>query len=463
MNVEIKNLGILKQASISLNDFTIVCGENNTGKSYAAYALFGFLKYWRHYLPLQKLNEHVDSVLRDGVIRIDVSQYLQKANSILEKGCDRYAGDLSEIFASKSNQFTDAKFQIKFEESEYSIERKFHRSCKTSNQERVLSADKKESSNELVISLLMAKSDTDHFPKHVINDFISNSIHELLFQPLFPKPFIASAERTGATIFCKELIFARNRLLEEMMKNGENLDPMNLLFKSYQAYSLPVKTNVEFTINLQSVARRSSVVADDHPNLIQEFTDILGGEYSIDKDDTIRFKPKGTARILEMDESSSSVRSLLDLGFYLRHIAQKGDLLLIDEPERNLHPRNQCRIARLLVRLMNMGIKVFVTTHSDYLLKELNTLIMLNGEEPHLKEIADREQYHASELLDANRISVYIAEKALVKFDGNNKRTRCHTLKPATIDNKLGIEVTSFDSVIDKMNNIQEEIIWAGE
>ena len=463
MKVELKNLGILKQATFALNDFTIICGENNTGKTYAAYALFGFLKYWRHYLPLQKLNEHVDSVLRDGVTRIDVSQYLQKANSILEKGCDRYAGDLSEIFASKSNQFTDAKFQIKFEESEYSIERKFHRSCKTSNQERVLSADKKESSNELVISLLMAKSDTDHFPKYVINDFISNSIHELLFQPLFPKPFIASVERTGAAIFRKELNFARNRLLEEMMKNGENNDPMDLLFKSYQDYPLPVKINVEFTRNLQSVAKRRSIVADDHPYLIQEFADILGGEYSVDKDDTIHFKPKGTARNLEMHESSSSVRSLLDLGFYLRHVAQKGDLLLIDEPELNLHPRNQCRIARLLVRLMNIGIKVFITTHSDYLLKELNTLIMLNGEESHLKEIADREQYDASELLDANRISVYIAEKTLVKFDGNKRRTRCHTLKPARIDNKFGIEATSFDSVIDKMNNIQEEIIWGGE
>ena len=446
-----------------MNDFTIVCGENNTGKTYAAYALFGFLKYWRHYLPLQKLNEHVDSVLKDGVTRIDVSQYLQKANRILEKGCDRYAGDLSEIFASKSNQFTDAKYQIKFEESEFSIERKFHRNFTTSNQERIFSADKNESSNELVISLLMEKSDTDYFPKYVINDFISNSIHELLFKPLFPKPFIASVERTGATIFRKELNFARNRLLEEMMKNGENIDPMDLLFKSYQDYPLPVKTNVEFTRNLQSVAKRSSIVADEHPYLIQEFADILGGEYSVDKDDTIHFKPKGTARKLEMDESSSSVRSLLDLGFYLRHVAQKGDLLLIDEPELNLHPRNQCRIARLLVRLMNIGIKVFITTHSDYLLKELNTLIMLNGEEPYLKEIAERERYHASELLDANRISVYIAEKALVKLDGNKRRTKCHTLKSARIDNKLGIEVTSFDSVIDKMNDIQEEIVWAGE
>ena len=463
MKIECLNLGVLKQASFSLNDFTIICGENNTGKTYAAYALYGFLKLWRQYLPVHKINKHVDSVLQNGVTRVDVSRYVQKANSILDRGCVNYATDLSHIFASKSILFDDAIFQIKFEQSEFSIERAFQRKFATSNQETILFVDKEENSNGLMISLLMEKSATDKFPKYRVNEIISNSINELLFKPLFPDPFIASVERTGATIFRKELNFARNRLLEEMMKNGENIDPINLLFKSYKDYPLPVKNDVEFARNLQSVANEKSFITEYHPELLKDFADILGGEYTIDKDDTILFKPKGNARKLEMDESSSSVRSLLDLGFYLRHKAKKGDLLLIDEPELNLHPRNQCRVARLLARLTNLGIKVFITTHSDYLLKELNTLIMLNGEEPHLKGIADREEYQASELLDASRISVYVAERALVRLEGNKRKSMCHTLTPAEIDQKFGIEVSSFDSVIDKMNNIQDEIIWAGE
>ena len=80
---------------------------------------------------------------------------------------------------------------------------------------------------------------------------------------------------------------------------------------------------------------------------------------------------------MTMDESSSAVRSLLDIGFYLRHVANPGDLLMVDEPELNLHPENQRLIARLFARIVNLGIKVFITTHSDYIIKELNTLIML--------------------------------------------------------------------------------------
>lgn len=46
MKIEIKNLGALKQAEFTLGDMTILCGSNNTGKTYATYALFGFLSYW---------------------------------------------------------------------------------------------------------------------------------------------------------------------------------------------------------------------------------------------------------------------------------------------------------------------------------------------------------------------------------------------------------------------------------
>jgi predicted ATPase len=43
MKIKIKNLGVLKQAEFTLGDLTIICGGNNTGKTYATYALFGFL------------------------------------------------------------------------------------------------------------------------------------------------------------------------------------------------------------------------------------------------------------------------------------------------------------------------------------------------------------------------------------------------------------------------------------
>jgi ABC-type multidrug transport system ATPase subunit len=164
-----------------------------------------------------------------------------------------------------------------------------------------------------------------------------------------------------------------------------------------------------------------------------------------------------------MDESSSAVRSLLDIGFYLKHVAQPGDLLMVDEPELNLHPENQRRVARLFARLVNLGTKVFLTTHSDYIIKELNTLIMLNHDKPHLRRIAEKEGYRPEELISSDQIKVYIAEEALVKLDDGQRKIRCQTLTPADINPEFGIEARSFDTTIETMNRIQEEIVWGAD
>jgi ABC-type multidrug transport system ATPase subunit len=181
--------------------------------------------------------------------------------------------------------------------------------------------------------------------------------------------------------------------------------------------------------------------------------------------DELYYLPQGKSKQLRLSmvESSSAVRSLLDLGFYLRHEAQIGDLLMVDEPELNLHPENQRRVARLFARLVNLGIKVFITTHSDYIIKELNTLMMLNHDKPYLRQIAKEEGYRQAELISAQQIKVYIAEETSRTGEGKPESTKYHTLTPADIDPEMGIEARSFDTTIETMNRIQEAIVWGGE
>ena len=248
-----------------------------------------------------------------------------------------------------------------------------------------------------------------------------------------------------------------------MGRADTDFDPMELLFKFYQDYPLPVKINVDFIRRLETVAKEESFLVENHRHILDDFADIIGGEYIAGSNDTIYFKPVRRQLKLTMDESSSAVRSLLDIGFYLHHVAKPGDLLMVDEPELNLHPENQRRIARLFARLVNLDIRVFVTTHSDYIVKELNTLIMLNQDKPYLKQIAEREGYLSEELLHADKIKVYIAGEALIKIEKKSRRSRHQTLVPARIDPELGIEADSFDKTINKMNEIQDAIVWGGD
>ena len=41
MTITVQNLGVLKYATFELGNLTVICGNNNTGKTYATYALFG--------------------------------------------------------------------------------------------------------------------------------------------------------------------------------------------------------------------------------------------------------------------------------------------------------------------------------------------------------------------------------------------------------------------------------------
>jgi len=460
MKIQIKNLGVLKQAEFSLGDLTIICGGNNTGKTYATYALFGFLSFWRdNYVVRVKRDDEIDQLLSEGVVNINLSEYLEDVKNILAKACREYEKILPMVFAAPEKRFSDTTFQILLDEDIHLVEQYKQHTISAASTER-LTITKSEGSSELVVTLLVEEKKNIQIPREIIEQIIGNALKTVVFGNSFPNPYIASAERTGAAIFRKELNFKRNRLLEEMSQADKNINPMELLFKVYSDYPLPVKKNVDFMRDLETIAKKVSFLADDHSDLLSDFADIIGGEYTVTQNDELYYIPKGKRVKLSMDESSSSVRSLLDIGFYLRHVAKPGDLLMVDEPELNLHPENQRRVARLFARLVNLGIKVFLTTHSDYIIKELNTLIMLNQDKPHLKRIAQKECYKPEELISSDKIKVYIAENALMMLDGNQRQTRHQTLVSADIDSELGIEARSFDTTIEAMNRIQEEIIW---
>jgi hypothetical protein len=461
MKIEIRNLGALKQASFELGQMTVFCGCNNTGKTYATYALFGFLSLWRQFFSIRIPDAKIEYLLADGAVVLDLDSYVQQADEIVSAGCRTYTSQLSSVFAAPPERFVDSGFQVVLDPSDIQPLDSFERRMGAAKSE-LFSIVKSSGSSDLVVSLLVER-DKVRIPPEVIQRAIGDAIKDILFGHLFPPPFIASAERTGAAIFRKELNFARNRLLEHVAQSDKDLSPLEWLSKAYQDYALPVKTNVEFTRQIETLVKNKSFVAHKHPDLLTDFADIIGGEYTVTRNDELYYIPKGKRIRLSMDESSSAVRSLLDVGFYLAHVAQPGDLLMVDEPELNLHPENQRKVARLFARLLNIGVKVFITTHSDYIIKELNTLIMLGREKPHLDEIRTREGYRIDEMLCADQLRVYIAEEALVKVDGNSKRSKCMTLVKADIDPELGIEARSFDSTIEEMNRIQEEIVWGHE
>ncbi len=147
------------------------------------------------------------------------------------------------------------------------------------------------------------------------------------------------------------------------------------------------------------------------------------------------------------------------LWFWVQYEAKPGDMLMIDEPELNLHPANQRRLVKFLAALVNTGIKIFLTTHSDYIIREFNTLIMLSSDKPHLSAVREKfKGYTDRDFLKAENVAVYTTTTASFEIEGKKKKSL--TLQKWNVEEHRGIQIKSFDDEINTMNKIQDAILY---
>ena len=92
---------------------------------------------------------------------------------------------------------------------------------------------------------------------------------------------------------------------------------------------------------------------------------------------TFAYRPKNWQNDLPLMRASSMVSELAPVVLYLRHIIRPGDIFIIEEPESHLHPAMQATFARELARLVNEGIRIVITTHSEWFLEQIGNLVRL--------------------------------------------------------------------------------------
>ncbi|WP_035345506.1 AAA family ATPase [Dickeya sp. DW 0440] len=464
MKLKIANLGLIDEAEVDVKSLTIVCGENNTGKTYVTYALYGFLKVWRRL---------AERAIHRAIIRnrkgIDTYQFdlLEifdgKVNDFFAEMSSGYKDFLPNVFATNKSNFENSVFEVSFEDEISFLDVDYSNSIADGPAGKVIATIKKESGSGLLNVLFSADSEIANKRKvdSTILDFVTDAACDIVFSKYMPNVFIASAERTGAAIFRKELDFARARMIEALssLSDKEIKNPLKLLQSMNVGYSLPIQNNVDFVRQVEALDSSVSELSELHPDILDSFDDIIGGKYRVIKN-SLYYIPKGSQKNrFSMAEASSCVRALLDVSFYVKSTAKIGDFLIIDEPELNLHPSNQRLFARFICQLVNYGVKVFITTHSDYIVKEINALIMLNSSSEELKgAMMSKYGYKRSQFICSDKINL-----VMTKTIPPVGRKKVKTMVPAKIHKSLGIEVGTFDSTINEMNEIQSEILCSAD
>ncbi len=149
---------------------------------------------------------------------------------------------------------------------------------------------------------------------------------------------------------------------------------------------------------------------------------------------------------LPLMRASSMVAELAPVVLYLRNLVRSGDVLIIEEPESHLHPAMQVEFTRQIAGLVRAGIRVIVTTHSEWVLQELANVV------------------RASELPEGERAGIAGGEVALdarqvgawfFKPDPNGEGS---TVSEIGLDEESGLYPTDFEEVARAMHNDWAEI-----
>lgn len=99
---------------------------------------------------------------------------------------------------------------------------------------------------------------------------------------------------------------------------------------------------------------------------------LIDGEVAYDKTerDFVFRRPSGAAISIKNTASGIKVFGLLKM-LVANEFVTKDTILIFDEPENHLHPKWQLKLAQVLLKLVESGVYVLVSSHSPYLIEAL--------------------------------------------------------------------------------------------
>lgn len=447
MKIAIDNLGPIKHADIDLNkDLIILCGGNNSGKTYVAYSVYGLFKGSRMQGDVEmETSRLLIDLLKYGNISLDLGAFfLLKKEIMIKQLEERFVWYLPTIFASEEDFFKSTSINIILDDE--SVIQKLKESSGVkgfSFGEYINIQFKKEKHDLLNISITKDNKEEKEFEDESILYVIEMELIEVIYELIFVNIHIETAERTAINLFSKELSEKRNELVNMILDIQKKHKLTDLVQSQSSRYSLPIRDSLYLANRIDLLQKNKSpyaYLADEIEKVI------LQGKIKVGKNGEMQFNPNKSKANLGIHLTASGVKSLASIIFYLRHTAKKGDFFIIDEPELNLHPDNQRKVARVIAQMVNAGIKVMLSTHSDYIIRELNNLIMLDvkGNDKVVNKLIKKYGYKQEQILNPEKVGVYLFTDKVEALEVN----------------ATGFEVKSIDDEINALNESAQDIFF---
>ena len=472
--VELSNLGPLRSAQLNLADLTLLIGDNNTGKTFFATVIHRALSAARPTLSYRKRSDDAPIQVRERFLaaldgpRGDIStpddlpfepdeQTLQWAAEVAQEALEAY-GDavrdsISYAFGAEASRLrrktpsrhaSNCYLRIQNEMPRWELEIRFDSGRMTvvppdpiSFLSRLLDIDDIRKMTGRFRRLPITYSRESSADQIRFYRYISPRVSAVLFESWPVHAIHLPADRTGimqshnvlAGATARQAARAGIRPIEIETLPGTSADFLSLILEILEGMSYVDSRETRFS----SEVRRFE----------QDLRAVIEVDQRSDGIDAIMAVT--TEGRFPMARASSMLSELAPLLLVLKAPHLYVDHLTIDEPEAHLHPEMQVRVASFLAALIRHGVRIVLTTHSDFFVSQFNNMMRLS------ELAASRDSGGSVEKTSLDRKRV----RAL-RFSRENGWCIAHELEP---DRLVGIDESTFTDVMRSQYDETAELI----
>jgi len=470
--IEIKNFGPISKGKFKLKPLTVFVGPNNSGKTFAAMLAhsvmsprgeyerpFDYIKWIRRKLKEQKFMSLVHGMEKMIASATDSGGMMPKkyTNKVQELVHELHFKD-SVTGAIKSNFGTNLKELVRIGQERSTIKIRYHVGSNiTINKAgaphtEICHMDIAYSIKNDQGAVSIYETNEKTFGRHIDPMLIDKSVQrhiDIVSRHLklesnsglywllhlikriecasmyLPKSCYLPAARSG-------ILSARDHIVSGMVNSS-----------SYPGTELP-RGPVPRVVSdyLESLVQMGEHRPQTNGKNGQEvFRDLFGGSLEVQRPKIglprIIYKTRGAGVPLNL--MSSGMTETVPLQLFLQGRMPQADVLILEEPEAHLHPANQARLAKHIVRLVNSGVHVLLITHGVYFLEQLSMFVRMSqipaGERKKLG-------YGEGDCLDVGDVAPYMFKKSAGGGYG------IHEIEHTPV---VGISQDEFGRVMDSM------------
>ena len=440
MIIHIRNFGKIESADIDLGNLTIFVGENNSGKTYIMQLIYGLINFFSEkefndFLGNFRWKYNSEEIIREILESNDedISKNILEIKADDRNFYNNFQNALNDFISRNKEKIVEKTFNtrnlsigslsIEFGKIVDDLTIQCTQNLKNTSKAKI-SFHFNKSVNHTITSILFAQNNQYKSMNNIVKKSILTTIllmsfgisqYQLTDLPILYLP----ASRSGLMLLYTNFLAEYND--DKTFQNDDVVYQVNDGQTSENRYGLtePIYDFLMFLLKHKT----SEMISDKDREIISFINENIINGTMEKTGTTMRYKPALSEHSLPIYLSSSLVSELSPIYQILSGI-QKYSFILYDEIETCQHPTKQLQLARLLVRMVNAGYRMVVSTHSDTMAAAINNLITISFKEKK-DELMSKLGYEKEDMLESANVKAY---QFIIEDDGRTtvKEVKSH-------------------------------------